>query len=304
MRQRSSVLPATSSARFCRRLAPISPTGAFSQIIRGRLGEVRGTVTRPRLPVAAIVGIVFMLGACHGPTQPSTPSASTINVPGTRPSEPLVRTGVSGTVFEVTNDGIHPLGGAQIMAPTIWGLRSANSDPAGHYEITGLHDLGGRGDGEPLQSLFAFKDGYSQPCRPTITEWLAGRADDVNIHLAPDDILATSGMPPLFPTDGPIVEGRAITADGRRTALAGVRIEVNFLGFFRPPSAWTVSDASGRFALCGLAQPYRPFSDEGGTDFPRGIADVSARRRAHDAPITSLRNLDVRTLTQLEVEVR
>jgi hypothetical protein len=207
-------------------------------------------------------------------------------------------------VFEVTNDGIHPLGGAQIMAATIWGLRSANSDHAGHYEITGLHDLGGRGEREPLQSLFALKEGYSQPCRPTISEWLAGRADELNIHLVHDDILATSGMPPRYPTDGLIVEGRAITADGRRTALAGVRIEVNFMGYFRPPSAWTVSDASGRFALCGLAQPYRPFWDEGGTDFPRGFADVFAWRRVRDAPVTSLRNVDVRTLTQLDVEVR
>jgi hypothetical protein len=211
---------------------------------------------------------------------------------------------VSGTVFEVTNDSIRPVGGVEILAPTIWGLRSASSDPAGHYAITGLHDETGRGAREPLQALFALKEGFSQPCRPTITEWLAGRADEVNIHLVRDEILASSGTPPLLPTDGPIVEGSAFTADGRRTPLAGVRIEVNFLGFFRPASAWTVSDASGRFTLCGLAQPYRPFLDEGGSDFPRGIADIYASRRAHDAPITALRNVDVRALTRLEIEVR
>jgi hypothetical protein len=207
-------------------------------------------------------------------------------------------------VFEVSNGGLGPLRGAEVMAPTMWGLRTADSDAAGHFEITGLHDLPGRGDGEPLQSLFARKEGYSQPGRPTITEWLAGRTDEVNIHLVADDILASSGMPPLLPIDGPSVEGRAFTADGRRTALAGVRIEINFLGYFDPPSAWTVSDASGGFTLCGLAQPYRPFLDEGGTDFPRGLADIYARRRTHDAPITSLRNVDVRGLTRLDVEVR
>ena len=211
---------------------------------------------------------------------------------------------MSGTVFEVTTDGMHPVGGAEILAPTIWGLRSANSNPAGHYEITALHDLAGRGDGEPLQSLFASKEGFSQPCRPAITDWLAGRADHVNIHLVRDDLLASSGTPPLLPTDGPIVEGSAFTADGRRRPMAGVRIEVNFLGFFRPASAWTVSDRSGRFTLCGLAEPYHPFLDEGGFDFPRGIADVYAHRRAHDAPITSLHNLDVRAVTRLEIEVR
>jgi hypothetical protein len=260
-------------------------------------------MTSPLSTVAAIIGAVFILGACQAET-PSQPSAPTGGVPATRPADPLVRTRVSGTVFEVTNSGLRPVEGAHIMAPTIWGLRSASSDPAGRFEITGLHDLMGRGSGEPLQSLFALKEGLSQPCRPTITDWLAGRTDEVNIHLVSDEVLASSGMPPLLPTEGPIVEGRAFTADGRRTALAGVRIEVNFLGFFRPASAWTLSDASGRFKLCGLDQPYRPFPDEGGADFPRGIADVYAHRRAHDAPITSLRHVDVRTLTQLDVEVR
>jgi hypothetical protein len=248
---------------------------------------------------ALLLLVVGGLIACNGgPIAPSSPSAAP-PVPAERSPAPV--TVVSGTVFELGRDGA----GARVVAASIWGPKFTTTDSAGRYEVSGLHDLSGKSATPPLQSLSAIKDGYSQPCRPAIDRWLGGADHDLNIHLVADDILASTGTPSLLPMTGPVVVGVVFerTAQGRHPA-AGVAVAVDFSnGMFRPPAAHTVSDAMGRFTLCGLTQPYRVFWDEGADDFPEGIADVYAHRRAANAPVSFTHDIDVRTLSQLELHV-
>lgn len=252
---------------------------------------------------AVLLVVVGGLIACEsGPVAPSS-RAGPQPVP-VEPS-PSTRTTVFGTVFEVSLHGLRPLEGARVVVASIWGTKFATTDSAGRYEVSGLHDLLGQTETPPLQSLNAIKSGYSQPCRPAIGRWLVGADRELNIHLVADDILASTGTPPLLPMAGPVVAGIVFerTAQGRRP-VAGAAVAVDFSnGMFRPPAAHTISDATGRFTLCGLTEPYRVFWDEGAHDFPEGIADAYAHRRAANAPISFAHDIDVRMLTQLELDV-
>lgn len=198
------------------------------------------------------------------------------------------------------------MSGVRVVALTGWdiGDTSAISDSAGHYQITGLRD--DRGRAIPLQELTALKEGYSQPCRPTIDRWLTGSATEVNIYLVANDVLATGGTPPLLPVSGPILSGTVFErGSDRGDPVAGAEVVVDFNNGFiiSAPArgARTVTDAAGRYILCGLTQPYRVFWDEGGEDFAEGSAYVLSRR-ATDTPVTRLR-VDVRVLSHLDIEV-
>jgi hypothetical protein len=257
----------------------------------------------------AVLAILLTVSCNEAPAQPSRPGLTA--QPGT--PAPLSQTSLSGTVFEVTSDSVRPLAGAEVVAAHGYSTSSAShgvSGSGGRYELTGLPDLGG--GRSPLQSLVAWKEGYSQPCRPTIDDWLAAEVDDVNVYLVANEILATIGVPSLLPLSEPVVSGTVFerSASGG-DPVAGANVSVDFSryywrrhGAFHLPGSgpFTVTDSAGRYTLCGLTQPYRPFWDEGGVDFPEGSAYVRVSRPVVDAPVTIV-PVDVRTVTQLDIEV-
>lgn len=212
---------------------------------------------------------------------------------------------VSGTVFEVTTESVRPLAGVRVVAWTGWdiGDASATTDVAGRYQISGLRD--NHGGPIPLQALTAVKEGYSQPCRARIDQWLAGSADEVNVYVVADDVLITGGMPALLPVSGPVLSGTVFRRGSNGgDPVAGAEVAVDFThGYTLVPGVGvrTLTDQVGRYTLCGLTQPYRVFWDEGAGDFPEGSAHVLSRRGA-GAPLTRV-HVDVRTVTHLDIDV-
>lgn len=226
-------------------------------------------------------------------TAPTAPAVSP-----TTPDPPREST-VSGTVFEVTQELVRPLSGARVRAVTGWDLgdTSAVSDSAGRYKISGLLDP--RGQAVPLWSLDASAEGYSQPCRPILDDWLTGTVDDVNIYLVSGAVLAR-GTPSHLPTTGPILSGTVLER-GTRRPVAGAEVVVDFSHQFMFAGARTITDLEGRYTVCGLTQRYHVFWDEGAVYFPQGGAHLLSRRAA-DARFT-IDRIDVRTLTHLDIEI-
>jgi len=94
--------------------------------------------------------------------------------------------------------------------------------------------------------------GAYQPCQVVV------RADtDVaaDIHLVTDRQQLGSHLPAELLARTPLVSGLVfeVAGDGRRIPLADVRVELDGLGGLGWVAATTLTDADGRYALCGLA---------------------------------------------------
>jgi hypothetical protein len=144
--------------------------------------------------------------------------------------------------------------------------------------------------GLPSQNLKvrAEKVGYSQPCAAPFTS--AG--DTVlDVYMVADAILSTTGVPSSMPIRQPIIMGTVSErmADGSTQRLSGVRVIADFTaGLGWSPSATTVSDATGRYFLCGVTSTlgielyatkpgYQPASVFGG--FDGGRVDMELTRQ-------------------------
>jgi hypothetical protein len=248
----------------------------------------------------AIVLAGTPLGCRGGPSQPDP-----LPPPDPSPLSGFTPIRLSGVVYEVTPDGIRPSDGARILAMTVY----VGSDPplvtgpTGRFDFSGgLRDVTGRSSGNPIMSLAATKEGFSQPCRPAIDRWAQGSTDDVEVYLVADTLLSTAGTPSSMPIVPSVLSGRAVerSPSGER-GVAGVRVSADFsAGYWGYVDASTVSDASGRFVLCGMSQPYASYVDEGGVGFPTGIVEIGYQRPGFlNRGVT----IDVRGSASLELDV-
>jgi hypothetical protein len=153
-----------------------------------------------------------------------------------------------------------------------------------------------------IMGVLAQKAGYSQPCRPSIEQWRDGVADGVDIHLVADATLETSGRPNSLAILPSTLSGVVFEqVPGGVRPISGAKVTADFAwGMSRAGELVTYSDRAGRYFLCGFAQPYHPFWDEGAAPFPSGRAALSVSKSG----FTSQRlDVDVRTSSTVHVEL-
>jgi hypothetical protein len=182
-------------------------------------------------------------------------------------------------VYESTPDGPRPFAGVPLDISVdfqSWPPKST-SDTQGRYSVSGL-------TAQKLK-VRAEKSGYSQPCRSAITLTADATLD---VYLVADSTLARNGVPDSMPRAQPTLSGIAFerTAQGVEP-IAGVRVIGDFSGGLGwAPSATTITDAKGRYLLCGVE------SDLG--------LELIAQREGH-TPVTVPVNL--RTTTELDIQL-
>jgi hypothetical protein len=197
--------------------------------------------------------LVLSSSACDGsspslPTRP--PPASPAPMP---PAVPTVT--LSGTVVERVSG--QPLEGMVVEVwprtfPTDrragWFRRSSGrSDASGHYRIPGIEaDFGSF-----WVSTWSGDRKYVQPCATTVT-LNADANQDVTVtsrdNLAIANSLPLPAVPGTRTISGVVFE---VTEAGRQPVA---EVMVGFEGFMDFVSAWTFTDASGRYVLCGLPE--------------------------------------------------
>ena len=119
------------------------------------------------------------------------------------------------------------------------------SDSQGRYRISGL--TGGN------RKVIVQKEGYSQPCRAALNSLQRQRPR--YLRRVQRNCLQT-GLPVSIPITQPVLTGFVFerTSSGVKP-VAGAHVSVDFSGGFGgwEPSATTMTDAAGRFLLCGVA---------------------------------------------------
>jgi hypothetical protein len=122
-------------------------------------------------------------------------------------------------------------------------MRATPSDAAGRYATQGL----------PVSAALnwaqAAVQGYIQQCAVPVV--MDGSVTTLNIQLTRETNISQTS-PPYTPTPGTrIITGRVLAnTDGIRRPVAGAG--VSYVLEFDYLAAWTTTDASGRFLLCGL----------------------------------------------------
>lgn len=171
--------------------------------------------------------------------------------PPASPSPDLNGPVISGTVYEYGPFERRPLANAplDISPKEDYRIPSAVTDAVGRYTSTRQSNALGLEYKVRVDS-----PGYYQPC-------LAGtvlRAETtLDAHVVSGSVLSTSGVPPSMPVAEIFVSGRVYerTAQGDRP-IPGATVIGNSSDPDFPdnptPAATTLTDASGRYVLCGL----------------------------------------------------
>jgi hypothetical protein len=193
----------------------------------------------------AVAALVFALG-CNE-TAPSNPLSATPPAPPTAAPAPGAMVTVSGTVW------IHDAGSVR---PDANGRMFGWVQEARQGRTTGQVPTDGAGRfsfpvpiGAQVRLQSSITNGY-QPCQVVV------RADgDVaqDIHAVVDRQQLGAQLPAEFLTHTPLISGMVFeqTDDGRRP-LPDVRVELDGLGGLGWVAATTLTDANGRYVLCGL----------------------------------------------------
>jgi hypothetical protein len=199
--------------------------------------------------LAGVLPIALLASACNSPVSPPTAPTQTTAAPPVTVAGPSVLTGPY-IVAGVVSDGARPIAGANVSAwidqvgfgySYMWAHGPLLTDAAGRYQLTGL----------PAQVkvwLQTWKDGYVQQCAaPQVT--LQGDTN-VDAQLVPKATLSASTVQApaagFRSISGVIFE---VTAAGKHP-VAGAFVDFEPLMDF--PAAITLSDAAGRYLLCGV----------------------------------------------------
>jgi hypothetical protein len=200
-------------------------------------------LTRPakRSPYSfalTVVTVVALSSACNG-TERSPSAGPVAPVPVTFPYPSFT---LRGTVTDSTSG--RPIRYVQVrVSDHPVEMRATPSDEAGRYETSGL----------PVSAtpnwIQAAVDGYLQQCAVPVA--MDGSITTLNIQLTRKTDLSPTSPPYTPPLGSRTVTGRVFAN------IAGVRTPVADAGVvyvlsFDYLAAWTNTDASGRFLLCGL----------------------------------------------------
>ena len=171
--------------------------------------------------------------------------------PPASPSPDLNGPVISGTVYEYGPFGQRPLANAplDISATEDYRIPTAVTDAVGRYTSTQQSNaLGG------ALKVRVDAPGYYQPC---IAATVLRSETTLDAHVISGSVLSTSGVPPSMPVAEIVVSGRVFerTPSGDRpipgaTVIGDSSDPDNFNN--PTPAATTLTDASGRYVLCGL----------------------------------------------------
>ena len=195
------------------------------------------------VPWLTVLGSLVIVG-CSSSAPPATPIAPTVPTALAYPNFTL-----SGVVTDSTSG--MPLQGVRVFVTltTLSGMPSPDvrmtpSDAMGRYQDSGLPI---RGDTQWAQG--SINDDYVQPCAaPIVTD---GNTRTLNIQLTRYANLSSSTPPTPTAPNTRIVTGLVFkTIDGSRQPVAGAGVDFEPFNDFL--AAFTRTDASGRYLLCGL----------------------------------------------------
>jgi hypothetical protein len=186
--------------------------------------------------------LLLLLTACekNAPTPPTT--ASSVPLPSPSFTGPFT---LSGVVYKTTGDGRRPFPGVSIDVSPFYqlGIRpQITTDAEGRYTV-------GTSTGQTVK-LLALKNGYSQPCSALTNT----ASNGLDLDVVPDEILSTTGLPSAMPIRQPTLSGLVFerTPDGPRP-IPGTSVLGDFTGGMgNGTGAMTLSDALGRYVLCGV----------------------------------------------------
>jgi len=178
----------------------------------------------------------------RGPITPSLPLPPSVYV-------------LSGTVYEHSQSGARPLARVPLATESADSLGTTNTVPFYTTNDDGQYRIefeGWRGPG--LRIVRAVASGYRQPCRAATT--LKDGENILDVHLVPESVLSTSGIPSSLPVVEPFVSGLVFerTTQGD-LPVKGALVNGEFGWDFRDEvivGATTLTDASGRYLLCGV----------------------------------------------------
>jgi hypothetical protein len=193
-----------------------------------------------RLLVAASVACGI---ACGGePTRPS-PISQPAPAPQAPPSQPMAT--ISGTVWLHSAAAVVPFASARLFG---WLDLGTSGRTTGHISI----DASGRYVYmAPIGSrVRLYAGGAYQPCEVTV----AVTGDVTRDLRAVDDPRQLGArLPSELLADTPLLSGQVFEIDNeRRQPLADVRVELDGLFGLGVVTATTLTDAEGRYVLCGL----------------------------------------------------
>ena len=186
-----------------------------------------------------VVTVIALLSACSGTEPSATVAMPVAPAPVTFPYPNFT---LGGTVTDSTLG--RPIPSVQVRVhdhPA--GMRATPSDAAGRYETQGL----------PISAALNWAQGavqgYVQQCAVPVV--MDGSVTTLNIQLTRETNLSQTSPPYAPPSGTRIITGRVFAnIDGIRTPVVGAGVsyvlELDYL------AAWTTTDASGRFLLCGL----------------------------------------------------
>ena len=193
-------------------------------------------------------GLIVCAAACdeRRPAGPSPVSSS--DPPSLQgPALPSLLT-LSGVVYASTAEGLRPLADAPLVVSVEYQSpmpTRTTSDSQGRYRISGLT--------RNSIKVVIEKEGYRQPCRAAVTL----TSDSVlDIYVVSDARVVQTGPPASMPITQPVLIGFVFerTLSGVKP-VAGVQVAVDYslgLGGWEP-SATTLTDAAGRYLLCGVS---------------------------------------------------
>ena len=188
------------------------------------------------------IGITLILGVLGCSELKSSPVAPS----EARPVSPVIPvfSTLNGIVYEARMDSRLPLAsvGLDISVEYQSWPPSTLTDHEGRFTAPNVG---------PDLKIAATKAGYSQPCRVPVRT----PTEPHEVYLVADEVLSTTGIPPIMPITGPVLSGRVFerTAAAGEVPVSGAFITLDFTGGMGwAPSATTVSDATGRYLLCNV----------------------------------------------------
>ena len=156
---------------------------------------------------------------------------------------------LSGTVYESTPNGNRPLPGVgiDVSAELQPFPPQTTTDAQGHYQVSKT-----AGDFKVRAELA----GYSQPCRTAVTLAASSPSGVIDVYMVRNELLSTTGVPSSMPVHQPTLTGVVFerTEQGSRP-IAGATVIADVGGgdgYAVVPIATTMSDAAGRYLLCGV----------------------------------------------------
>ena len=189
--------------------------------------------------ITALVA-ALVTGGCGGATTPTAPPAAQ--------NPPSGSATISGTVWVHTSDVVKPFGNQSLFG---WVETDRGGSTTGRIAIdaAGRYSFSVPAGGTRVRISVV---GAYQPCAITLTP--QGNVTQ-DVHVVTDPLLLGARLPSELAAVGPTLSGMVyeLTSEGR-LPLRDVRVELDGLDGLGLVIATTLTDANGRYLLCGVPQ--------------------------------------------------